>query len=136
MYKRLAQRITGPKADPRTTAISSDVILAILAKFVPPIPVYIKRGVSADLAINVALTVLGGFPGIVHAWYLILKNPEEVETKDKKEEDGKAETVTEEVTEAVTEKPIETPEYEPPVIVDEKQALKEQEELEESQKDK
>ncbi|PVU93615.1 hypothetical protein BB559_003214 [Furculomyces boomerangus] len=37
----------------------------------PPLGVLLKRGCSADFIINIALTSLGYFPGLIHACYLI-----------------------------------------------------------------
>lgn len=53
--------------------VTSDLLLAILAIFFPPFPVLVKRGLSLDLLLNVVLLCLGGFPGIIHAWYIIVK---------------------------------------------------------------
>src|SRR5690242_12585291 len=40
--------------------------------------VWVKRGLcSADSLINIALCVLGFLPGLLHAWYIILKYPDE-----------------------------------------------------------
>lgn len=38
---------------------------------VPPVAVYIVAGCGADLLINIALTILGYFPGHIHAFYLL-----------------------------------------------------------------
>lgn len=55
----------------------SDLFLAILAVFFPPISVWIKVGIcTADSLINIALCCLGYVPGLLHAWYIILKYPE------------------------------------------------------------
>ncbi|KAH7324692.1 hypothetical protein B0I35DRAFT_497211, partial [Stachybotrys elegans] len=41
------------------------------------IAVWVKSGVcSADSLINILLCVLGYIPGLIHAWYIIAKNPE------------------------------------------------------------
>ncbi|CAI7611237.1 unnamed protein product [Penicillium glandicola] len=57
---------------------SSDIFLAVLAVFFPPIAVWIKAGFcSADSIINITLTLLCFFPGLIHAWYIILKYPEQ-----------------------------------------------------------
>ncbi|PGH26861.1 hypothetical protein AJ80_01443 [Polytolypa hystricis UAMH7299] len=54
-----------------------DVFLAILAVLFPPVAVWIKVGVcTADSLINIALCCLGYVPGLLHAWYIILKYPE------------------------------------------------------------
>ena len=49
----------------RNTQASStpDVLLYFLAIFLPPVPVFIKRGCAADFWINVALFILGWIPG-------------------------------------------------------------------------
>ncbi|RAL14461.1 putative stress response RCI peptide [Aspergillus homomorphus CBS 101889] len=55
----------------------SDIFLAILAIFFPPVAVWIKRGIcTADSIINLALCCLAYIPGLLHAWYIILKYPE------------------------------------------------------------
>lgn len=42
-----------------------------------PLPVWIKSGLcTADSLINICLCVLGYFPGLLHAWYIIAKYPE------------------------------------------------------------
>ncbi|CAO4370448.1 unnamed protein product [Caenorhabditis nigoni] len=48
------------------------VLLAILALFLPPIAVLLDVGCNCDLCINILLTCLGIIPGIIHAWYIIL----------------------------------------------------------------
>ncbi|KAJ5782285.1 hypothetical protein N7457_004059 [Penicillium paradoxum] len=57
---------------------SSDIFLAVLAIFFPPIAVWVKSGFcTADSIINITLTLLCFFPGLIHAWYIILKYPEQ-----------------------------------------------------------
>jgi uncharacterized membrane protein YqaE (UPF0057 family) len=42
--------------------------------------VWVKKGIcSADSVINIALCMLGVLPGLLHAWYVILQNPENLE---------------------------------------------------------
>lgn len=87
----------------------ADIFLAVLAVFFPPIagtycmfkrsyltsmrsffslkslancllPVWIKVGLcTADSIINIALCCLGYIPGLLHAWYIILKYPDSEE---------------------------------------------------------
>ncbi|EUC64363.1 stress response RCI peptide protein, putative [Rhizoctonia solani AG-3 Rhs1AP] len=52
----------------RPPSSTSDVLLYFIALLVPPIPVFIKRGCSADVLINILLWVLGWIPGVIHAW--------------------------------------------------------------------
>ncbi|KAJ6098785.1 hypothetical protein N7467_000320 [Penicillium canescens] len=57
---------------------SSDFFLAVLAVFFPPIAVWVKAGIcTADSIINIALCLLGYLPGLIHAWYIIVKYPEQ-----------------------------------------------------------
>ncbi|KAG7804073.1 hypothetical protein KL944_000942 [Ogataea haglerorum] len=52
-------------------------MLVFVAVIFPPLPVCIKRGLcSADMLINIALCLLGYVPGLIHSWYIILKNPD------------------------------------------------------------
>ncbi|KAK8079766.1 Plasma membrane proteolipid [Apiospora hydei] len=57
---------------------SSDCFLAVLAILFPPLAVWVKCGLcSADSLINILLCMLGFIPGLLHAWYIIAKFPEE-----------------------------------------------------------
>ncbi|KAI5289335.1 hypothetical protein KEM54_004049 [Ascosphaera aggregata] len=59
---------------------SPDCLLAFLAVLFPPVAVWVKVGIcSADSFINIALCCLGYIPGLVHAWYIIFKYPEDLE---------------------------------------------------------
>ncbi|PYH76635.1 YqaE/Pmp3 family membrane protein [Aspergillus aculeatinus CBS 121060] len=53
-------------------ATASDVCLVILAIFIPPLAVLLKRGCGPDLCINIVLTLLGDIPGIIHALFIVL----------------------------------------------------------------
>lgn len=55
----------------------TDCFLCLLSILFPPIGVWVKRGIcSADSFINLALCCLGFLPGLLHAWYIILKYPD------------------------------------------------------------
>ncbi|KAK8028929.1 stress response rci [Apiospora marii] len=57
---------------------SADCFLAVLAILFPPLAVWVKCGIcSADSLINILLCMLGFIPGLIHAWYIIAKFPEE-----------------------------------------------------------
>ncbi|KAF9254597.1 UPF0057-domain-containing protein [Marasmius fiardii PR-910] len=51
-----------------------DVFLYLLAIFLPPVSVFIKRGFLADFWINICLCILGWIPGVIHAWWVISKH--------------------------------------------------------------
>ncbi|PWN23885.1 UPF0057-domain-containing protein [Microstroma glucosiphilum] len=59
---------------PKQVSSNSDVLLYFLAIFVPPVPVFIKRGCSNAFWINIILWLLAWIPGVIHAWYIIAKN--------------------------------------------------------------
>ncbi|KAI1414226.1 hypothetical protein F5Y13DRAFT_159037 [Hypoxylon sp. FL1857] len=50
-------------------AVSAVLIILITILF-PPIGVWAVAGCGADLLINICLTILGYFPGHIHAFYL------------------------------------------------------------------
>ncbi|KAF8716016.1 hypothetical protein AX14_012499 [Amanita brunnescens Koide BX004] len=52
---------------------TSDIILIIVAILFPPAAAAIITGCSCDLLINICLTILGYFPGHLHAFWLIYK---------------------------------------------------------------
>ncbi|KAF2973402.1 hypothetical protein GQX73_g142 [Xylaria multiplex] len=57
---------------------SSDLFLGVIAILFPPLAVWVKRGLcSADSIINILLCVLGYIPGLLHAWYIIAKYPDD-----------------------------------------------------------
>jgi uncharacterized membrane protein YqaE (UPF0057 family) len=45
--------------------MQSDVLLYFLALFLPPVPVFLKRGCAADFLINICLSILGWIPGVL-----------------------------------------------------------------------
>ncbi|KAH7919318.1 UPF0057-domain-containing protein [Leucogyrophana mollusca] len=57
-----------------TVSPTRDVILYFIAIALPPVAVFFKRGCTADFCINIALTILGWIPGILHAWYIISRS--------------------------------------------------------------
>ncbi|WP_262691102.1 YqaE/Pmp3 family membrane protein [Kordiimonas aestuarii] len=50
-----------------------DIIRIIIAILLPPLGVFLQVGLGAQFWINVLLTILGYFPGIIHAIYIIAK---------------------------------------------------------------
>ncbi|RYP62599.1 hypothetical protein DL771_009678 [Monosporascus sp. 5C6A] len=57
---------------------ASDIFLGFLAVLFPPLPVWVKRGLcSVDSLLNILLFMLGYIPGLIHAWYIIAKFPDE-----------------------------------------------------------
>jgi len=48
----------------------SAILLIIITIFLPPVGVALIAGCGADLCVNICLTILGYFPGHIHAFYL------------------------------------------------------------------
>ncbi|KAI1167683.1 hypothetical protein F5B18DRAFT_647469 [Nemania serpens] len=49
---------------------ASDICKIIIAVILPPLGVFLERGCGGDFLINILLTILGYFPGIIHALYV------------------------------------------------------------------
>ena len=47
------------------------LVLILLAIFLPPVAVVLKRGFGKDLLINILLCLLVFFPGMVHALWVV-----------------------------------------------------------------
>ncbi|CEP64279.1 Sna2p LALA0_S11e00518g [Lachancea lanzarotensis] len=53
-----------------------DWFLVFISVFLPPVAVALKRGVfTKDTLLNLLLFLLGYFPGLIHALYIISKHP-------------------------------------------------------------
>lgn len=51
----------------------TSLVAILLAIFLPPLGVAIKDGIGMSLVINILLTMLGWFPGVIHALFVILR---------------------------------------------------------------
>ncbi len=52
-----------------------DILRIIAAIILPPLGVFLEVGLGKHFWINVILTILGYIPGIVHALWIILREP-------------------------------------------------------------
>ncbi|ATG57052.1 proteolipid membrane potential modulator [Pseudoalteromonas sp. 13-15] len=50
-----------------------DIIRIILSVLLPPLGVFLQVGLGMHFWINILLTLLGYFPGLIHAIYIIAK---------------------------------------------------------------
>ena len=50
-----------------------DLIRIIFAIILPPLGVFLQVGIGKHFWLNIVLTILGFVPGIIHAFYVILK---------------------------------------------------------------
>ena len=53
--------------------MDNKIVLIILAVFLPPIAVFLKKGAGKDLIITIVLCLLFYVPGIIHALWLVTK---------------------------------------------------------------
>jgi uncharacterized membrane protein YqaE (UPF0057 family) len=54
-------------------ADSCRLISLLCALFLPPIAVLMQSGCGCDLLINIILTLLAFVPGMIHAFWIVLK---------------------------------------------------------------
>lgn len=54
-------------------AATNKILLIVLAIFLPPIAVFLKKGAGKDLIINIVLCLVLFLPGVVHALWLVTK---------------------------------------------------------------
>jgi uncharacterized membrane protein YqaE (UPF0057 family) len=50
-----------------------DIIRIILSVIIPPIGVFLQVGLGLQFWLNIVLTLLGYFPGLIHAIWVILR---------------------------------------------------------------
>ncbi|MEW5858635.1 MAG: YqaE/Pmp3 family membrane protein [Cyanobacteriota bacterium] len=50
-----------------------DFVRILIAIFLPPLGVFLQVGIGRDFWINLVLTFLGYFPGIIHAVWVIAR---------------------------------------------------------------
>lgn len=50
------------------------LLLVIIAIFLPPLAVGLKDGIGFHLFLNILLTLLVYFPGLLHALWVVLKD--------------------------------------------------------------
>lgn len=53
------------------------IINVIVSILIPPVGVFMNMGISQALLINVLLTLLGWFPGVIHALWIISRKSEQ-----------------------------------------------------------
>jgi uncharacterized membrane protein YqaE (UPF0057 family) len=50
-----------------------DVLRIILSVIIPPVGVFLQVGIGLHFWLNILLTLLGYFPGLIHAIWVILR---------------------------------------------------------------
>ncbi len=57
----------------RPDSTFGDVIKMALSIIVPPVGVFFEVGLGGQFWLNILLTLLGYFPGVIHAVYIIAR---------------------------------------------------------------
>ncbi len=52
---------------------TKDVIRIILSLILPPVGVFLQVGLGLHFWLNILLTLMGYFPGLIHAIWVIIK---------------------------------------------------------------
>lgn len=50
------------------------IVKIICCLILPPVAAFLQVGATKHLWINIILTLLGGIPGVIHAFWLVLTN--------------------------------------------------------------
>lgn len=50
-----------------------DILRIILSVIIPPVGVFLQVGLGLQFWLNILLTLLGYFPGLIHAIWVILR---------------------------------------------------------------
>lgn len=70
--EKIMKKMVSNQAQGQSSRRVDDVVLAILCLFIPPLAVYLyEGGITRRFWINLILTLLGGLPGIIHAFVVI-----------------------------------------------------------------
>lgn len=49
-----------------------DILKIVFCIFLPPVAAFLQVGATKHFFINIVLTLLGGLPGMIHAFWLVL----------------------------------------------------------------
>lgn len=60
-----------------------------MAIFLPPVAVFLKRGCDAHFFINILLTILAWLPGMIHAFYVVVRYPGDLGDRRARKGEGK-----------------------------------------------
>ena len=52
---------------------TNKLLMIIIAILIPPVAIFLKRGVGIELVINIVLCFLFYFPGLIHALWVVLR---------------------------------------------------------------
>lgn len=53
--------------------MENKLVLIIIALLLPPLAVFLKKGIGKDFFINLLLTILIWIPGMIHGLYVVTK---------------------------------------------------------------
>ncbi len=50
----------------------SDLLMIVLAVFIPPLAVFLKVGIRGHFWLNILLTIFFAVPGMIHALWIVM----------------------------------------------------------------
>lgn len=53
---------------------TNTLLMVIIAILIPPLAVFLKRGLGMAFILNLILTLIFYLPGLIHALFVVLKN--------------------------------------------------------------
>ncbi|EDO16794.1 hypothetical protein Kpol_526p47 [Vanderwaltozyma polyspora DSM 70294] len=62
--------------------MSNLIMNVIMAALLPPVCVYLLKGWGTDVIIDIILTILGFFPGVLYALYWVFYSPIPIKAKN------------------------------------------------------
>lgn len=73
-WPETAPRDMFDRREPRSTVTASDIFKILFAILLPPLGVFLEVGFKGHFWLNILLTLLGYLPGILHAFYVVLRH--------------------------------------------------------------
>lgn len=55
------------------------LVMILLVIFLPPVAVAVRQGIGLQLLINIVLTLIGWVPGLIHALWVVTREPERLD---------------------------------------------------------
>ncbi|MCU0730992.1 MAG: YqaE/Pmp3 family membrane protein [Hyphomonas sp.] len=55
------------------------LVMILLVIFLPPVAVAVRQGIGLQLLINIVLTLIGWVPGVIHALWVVTREPERLD---------------------------------------------------------
>lgn len=57
---------------------TNTLLMVLITLILPPVAVYLARGLTAHFWLNIVLTLVGWLPGVIHALWLLMSDRSEL----------------------------------------------------------